>query len=285
MHCCRHAIVVLVLACSCGKSAPDANPPPPSTGSGSAQPAAPAGQLTLLVGDKPVATLDLAKVASWPRLDTLVPSEAARMGTWQSITIKGQKPAPVELNRPSENYRDYVPALFPGDGGGISFGMFDPVELGKKGKPALREDKVVELRLTLAEGSGRGENDHQGGAATDPADLKLTIKTVKGEQVITGTKLLELPREAPPDGGDAKGWKLTAVLASAGITKFEKIVVSGAENVSIPLERADLDDKTSIPFIKLNRQGSLRFRVFKRQGDNWRATADLRNLSLIDVVK
>ncbi|MGE0869232.1 MAG: hypothetical protein AB7P03_11740 [Kofleriaceae bacterium] len=239
--------------------------------------------MKLLVGDKMVATLDLAKVGSWPRLDTLVPPAAARMGTWQSITLKGQKPAPVELTSPSEKYRDYVPALFPGPGGGISFGMFDPVELGKKGQPALREDGIVELRLTLAEGSGRGENDHQGGAATDPTTLKLTIKTAKGDQVIPGTKLLEIPREAPPDGGDAKGWKLATLLETAGVKKFSKLVVSGAGNVSIPLERADLDEKTSIPFVKLNRQGSLRFRVFKRDGDRWRVKGDLRDLSVIDV--
>ena len=64
-----------------------------------------------------------------------------------------------ELNKPFETYRDYVPALFPGEHGTVSFGMFDPVELGKKGKPALREDGIVELRIKLAANSGRGENE------------------------------------------------------------------------------------------------------------------------------
>ena len=40
-----------------------------------------------------------------------------------------------------------------------------------------------------------------------------------------------------------------------------------------------------MPFVKLNRQGTLRFIVFKKSGDTWTRGGDLRELTRIQVVK
>ncbi len=277
------SLVVAVAMLGCGSKSSET----PTGGSGgSASPPPPAITGThLFVDDVDVATIQPAQVASWPRVDSLVPETARRLGKWQAIYIKGAKPKVSELNKPFETYRDYVPVLFPGENGKISFGMFDPVELGKKGKPALQEDGVLELRVKLASDSGRGENDHGGGSAADPSKLELTIKTAKGEQVLTGDKLLAIPRESMPGGGgDAKGWKLVTLLEAAGIKTFEKLLLTDAAGLTLTMERTEIDDKT-VPFVKLNRQGSLRFRVFKQQGDGWTPSGDLRALTRIEILK
>ena len=38
-------------------------------------------------------------------------------------------------------------------------------------------------------------------------------------------------------------------------------------------------------FVKLNRQGSLRFRIYKQQGEGWTPGGDLRELISIEVLK
>jgi hypothetical protein len=257
----------------------------PTVGSG----AAPAGSqvvpastgVQLFVDDTAVATVTAAQVADWPRLDSLLPEAARRLGKWQAIATKGAKTA--ELAKPFETYRDYVPALFPGEGGAISFGLFDPVELGKRGKPALREDAITELRVKLDASGMRGGNDHGGGEAIDPAKVELLIKTPAGEAKLTGEQLLGLERETMPGGGgDAKGWKLDTILAAAKVTSYTKVTLYDAGGTTLPLEKKDLDAST-IPFIKLNRQGSLRFRLYKKQGDGFQAAGDLRALTKIEV--
>jgi hypothetical protein len=269
-------VVALVLA-ACGSKSSDKEP------TGSAVPVAAGTQL--FVDDKAVATVDAAAVAAWPRLDSLLPEAARRMGKWQAITIKNAKPQPAELANPSQAYREYVPALFPGPDGKVSFGMFDPVELGKHGKPALQEDGVTELRVKLAADNGRGENDHQGGTAVDPQNIKLSIITPKGEQVMTGDKLLAIPRESMPGGGgDAKGWKLGAVLEAAGIKSFKRVRLTDLKGPTLTLEAADFNAQT-IPFLKLNRQGSLRFRLYKQSGEAWQPAGDLRDLAKIEILE
>lgn len=279
-------VAVAVLGCGSKSTETQATGSGTGTAAGTGAAVAPASTGThVFVDDADVATVTAAQVASWPRVDTLVPEAARRLGKWQAIYIKGAKPQVSELNKPFETYRDYVPALFPGEGGKISFGLFDPVELGKKGKPALQEDGVLELRIKLAGDTGRGENDHGGGSATDPAELQLKIKTAKGEQILTGEKLLALPREAMPGGGgDAKGWKLVALLEVAGVKTWDKLLLKDAAGLSLTIEHKDLDDKT-VPFVKLNRQGSLRSWIFKQQGEGWTPSGDLRALTSIEVLK
>jgi hypothetical protein len=271
-------LLISVVACSKGDSKQ-----PPAKGSATEQPAD-GKSVAIYVDDQQVGKLAADQVNLWPRLDTLVPVSARRLGTWQTVTLKGAKA--TELQQPSSQHPELVPALFPGADGKPSFGMFDPVELAKHGNPALREDAITEVRIKLATDGMRGQNDHSEGGGGDPTKLELTIKTAKGEQVIKGDKLLETPREAlPGESGEGKGWPLATILANAGVKSYERLLLTGENGTNLTLEKQDLDPKTSVPFVKLNRQGSLRFRVHKKQGDTWQLGQDLRGLTRIEVLK
>jgi len=266
---------------ACGGKKEEAPAPPP--GSGSA-PAPPAAALEIFVNDTSVAKLDAAKLASWPRLDTLVPTEARRLGTWEIVYLKGSKAS--ELPHPSMSYPDMVPAVFPAENGSPAFGMFDPVELAKRGTPGLRQTDLTEIRIKIATGGGRGQNDDGGGGGgADPTTLVITVKQASGTTKFTGTQILALPREGAPGNEDQKGWRLTKILDAAGVKKYERLVLSDAAGLNLTLDKKDFDDKSTIPFIKLNKQGALRFRIFKKQGEGWNPTGDLRALTGIEVVK
>ncbi len=280
----RQFVLVAVLVAGCGGKKDEEQV---ATGSNTqvGTPIAPpqAAGIELLVGEKVVATVDDAKVNDWPRLDSLLPEDARRLGKWAAIKIVTSSGKAVDLPKPFETDRDKVPALFPSDGGGISFGMFDPVELGKRGTPTLREDKIGKLAVVLDEEGMRGGNDHQGGEVIDPANVKLKITTASGSTELVGDKLLGIEREAMPGGGgDAKGWKLDTILDAAGVKTFKKVTLLDASGASIPLEKKEISAE-SVPFIKLNRQGSLRFRLYKKQGDGWQSSGDLRSLAEIRV--
>ncbi|MDQ3365489.1 MAG: hypothetical protein M3680_08680 [Myxococcota bacterium] len=238
----------------------------------------------LFVDDRSVAKVTAAQLAAWPRLDTLVPDDARRLGTWTRIgftTAAGG--TPTTLDKPSANHPDKVPVLFPGADGTAAFGMFDPVELAKRGQPGFRTDAVRELRITKSTQDRGG--DHQGstGEGADPTKLVVAIKTADGERSLTGAKILALPREPQPGNEDTKGWRITQFLTAAGVTTYTSLVLVDASGMTLPLTKADLDPTTSNPFIKLNKQGALRFRLYKKQGDGWQAGADLRSLVSIQV--
>ncbi|HEY5937905.1 MAG TPA: hypothetical protein VIU61_24820 [Kofleriaceae bacterium] len=275
-------LTAIALAACGGKKDPPATGS--GTGSGSPTPAAPTG-IEVFVNDTSVVKISPDQITSWPRLDSLLPEDAQRLGTWQVVYITGADPKPAELNNPSSSYPQMVPALFPGEGNLPAFGMFDPIELMKHGKPGLRQDRVREIRIKMSK-DGRG-GDHQGGAAsTDPSKLVLTIKTDDGDKQLTGTQILALPVETMPGNDDNKGWKLTKLLAAAGApAKYAQLVLTDAAGANLVISKKDFDDTTMIPFVKLNRQGSLRFRMMKKQGEGWNATSDLRALTSVKVVK
>jgi hypothetical protein len=273
-------LLISVVACSKGgDSKPEAKP----QGSAQPQPAAADGTVAIYVDDQPVGKLAPDQLKMWPRLDTLVPMAARRLGTWQTVTLKGVKT--TDLQQPSAAHPDLVPAVFPGEGG-AAFGLFDPVELAKHGKPTVREDKITEIRIKLAQGGGRGQNDTGEGGGRDPREITLTIKTPAGEQVVKGDKLLETAREPQPgETGEGKGWTLATILKNAGVTKYERLLLSGEAGTNLTLEKQDLDPKVAVPFVKLNRQGSLRFRVFKKEGETWQPGQDLRGLARVEILK
>jgi hypothetical protein len=272
------SLALALAACSRDKPAPVAE----ASGSArSASPAAPAG-VEIFVNDTSVGSIAPAQIAGWPRLDTLVPADARKLGTWELVSVQGPRAKPSELSHPSTSYPDMVPALFPGDGGAPAFGMFDAVELARKGKAALREDHVTAIRIKVAQGGGRGQNDDGGGGGGDPTKLVITVKTPSGTTSLTGEKLLSLPREPTPGSPDQKGWRLQALLDAAGVTTYSRLVLTDASGANLILDRKDLSD-TSVPFIKLNKQGVLRLRVLKKAGDGWNPAGDLRGLVAIEA--
>ncbi|HET7501018.1 MAG TPA: hypothetical protein VFK02_08450 [Kofleriaceae bacterium] len=270
---------IVVVAAAAGLGCSRDKPAPATTGS--AATTATAG-VELFVNDVTVGILLPAQIAAWTRVDALVPGDARKLGTWERVTLDAGKPAPTELAHPSNAYPDMVPAVFPGEGGSVAFGMFDPVELARKGKPAMREDHLKAIRIQLAQGGTRGQNDDSGGGGGDPTKLVLTIKTAASTTTLTGDKLLALPREAMPGNADQKGWRLSALLDAAGVRTYDHLVLTDASGTSLTLDRKDLDAKT-VPFIKLNKQGALRFRVLKQVGEGWNPAGDLRALVAIDV--
>ena len=290
------ACAVVAAGASCGKSAATASKGSatgsgPAAGSGSATgsgsgTAAAAGTVALFVNNQAVGQVSAAQLASWPRLDTLVPVSARRMGAWDDLFVQGAEPKPAELHRPTDQHPDLVPALFPGEGGEASFGMFDPVELAKHGEPQIREDHVHEIRIKLSQNSGRGQNDDSHGAGSDPTTLVIDIVTPKGKSQLTGKQLLAIPRvPLPGETGAGRGWTLATILDTAGVKQFQRLLLTDAAGLNLTLDRKDFDAKTTVPFIKLNRQGSLRFNLFKKQGEGWQRQGDLRGLVSIEVLK
>lgn len=275
---------VLLALASCGKDSAKASDGDKQVASGAPRPAAPP-TVALFVDDVTVASVTADRVGQWPRLDTLLPTAARRLGKWEDVYIKGRTPKPSQVHQPSASYPELVPALFPGDDGSPAFGMFDPVELAKHGKPSLREDGIHEIRIKLAQDSGRGEHEQGDGGGSDPNLIKISIKTPKGESTLEGPKLLAVPREPMPGGDELRGWTLATVLKIAGVTSYEKVILTDAAGLAVTLEKIDLDPKTSIPYVKLNRQGSLRIKVFKKKGTGWEGGGDLRGLAAIQVVK
>ena len=275
----RSCVLLIAALASCGKDRANASeqPPPAKTAPSNVE---------VYVDDNAVASVSPAEVSTWPRLDTLVPVTARRLGTWDMVTLKGKTAKPSEVRRPSDTYPELVPALFPDEAGGASFGMFDPVELAKHGKPALREDAIREIRIKLAQGSGRGEHESGEGGGQDPSQIKVAIKTPKGESTLDGKTILAIPRQPMPgdDSKDAKGWQFRTLLDAAGIKSFERLLLTDAGGTNLTLDKADFSDK-SIPYVKLNRSGQLRFKVYKQQGTAWQVSGDLRGIVSIEVVK
>ncbi len=294
----RTPLCLFALAALAGLAAPgcrgDRPAPAASPGSSSASGSATAGPgssvaatvvpggVELFVNDLTIGSVQPSLVASWPRLDSLVPGDARKLGTWELVTVSAGKPQPTALAQPATKFPDMVPAVFPGDGGAAAFGMFDPVELARKGKPAMREDHITAIRIKVAQGGNRGQNDDGGGAAADPTKLVVAVKTAAGVSQLTGAQVLALPREPTPGSPDQKGWRLAALLDAAGIKSFEHLVLRDAGGNNLTLDRADVSD-TSVPFLKLNKQGMLRLKVYKKAGGGWNAAGDLRGLNAIEA--
>jgi hypothetical protein len=271
----------LIVVAACGGKHDD---PTPGAASGSASAPPPVAGVQVFIDDKPVATVTPDQVAAWPRLVTLLPTPARRLGQWVSVSLKGAKDPATDVSKPSMTYPDTVPVLYP-DGGGTSFGMFDGVDLAKHGAPKMHVDQLKEVRITLAKDSARGQNETGDGTGTDPADIKLSVKTAKGEQVIAGKTLLAMTLQPMPGNPDSHGWTLTTILDTAGVKGYSRLLLTDATGTNLTIDKADFDDKTTIPFIKLNRQGSLRFTILKKQGEGWEKGGDLRGLASIEVVK
>jgi hypothetical protein len=254
-----------------------------ATGLATAPAPVPAGSVEIFVNDASVAKVAAAEIEKWPRLDTLVPEESRRLGTWAKVKLTGAKAENVP--RPSQTYPDMVPALFPGDGGKPAFGMFDPVEHAKHGKPKLRADDIREIRIELASEGRMGEHQGGGGESADPTKLVVQIETPSGASKLTGEQILALPREPMPGTEEPRGWRLAQLLEAAGIKKFERLVLSDAAGgSSVILERKDLNAKT-VPYVKLNKAGVLRVRVLRQVGTGWQTTGELRSLGTIKVAK
>src|SRR5688572_20521957 len=110
-------LLFIVLAACSSKDAP--KDPGPASGTAVA-PVKDDGSVEVLVDGASVVKLAAKDLAAWPRLDTLVPQEARRLGTWMtlSFTTGGE---PKKLERPAQVHPDMVPVVFPGKDGKPAF--------------------------------------------------------------------------------------------------------------------------------------------------------------------
>ena len=257
--------------------APTAAPPPA------------ASSVCVFVGDVKAQCLDAEAIKQWPRLDNLLPPEARRMGTWKTIVVQTATGRGTDLNQPADTYPDLVPALFPAADGSATLGMFDVVELANHGRPKWQQPAIQEVHVIAALGGGRGENE-DGHAAADPKDLALKFIVAGKASTLAGPALLAIAREAQPgEDGEAKGWSLLTLLKSAKIPlptdqPGKRYLLTDAAGMNLTLEPSDFADGVSIPFVKLNKQGALRFWVFKKKGEGWAKGADLRGLVSVQVL-
>ena len=266
--------------------------PAPAAGkTGSAVVAAPpaAATVCVFVGDVKAQCLDAAAIKLWPRLDNLLPPEARRMGTWKTIMVQTTTGRGTDLNQPADTYPDLVPALFPAADGSTTLGMFDLVELANHGRPKWQQPAIKEVHVIAALGGGRGENE-DGHAAADPKDLALKFVVAGKESTLAGPALLAIAREAQPgEDGEAKGWSLLTLLKSAKVPlptdkPGKRYLLTDAAGMNLTLEPSDFVTGVSVPFVKLNKQGALRFWVFKKKGEGWAKGADLRGLVSVQVL-
>ncbi len=271
----------LITGMGCGDKKSGGAGAGPGTGSGSAVPAG--AVVRVFVDDQAVAQIAQADLAAFPRLDSLLPEDARRLGTWAELTTVGASGANA-VKAPSQAYPDLIPAVFVQDGA-PAFGMFDPVELAKKGTARVAHTQIREIRITRLADGLRGQNDHQGGEVVDPSQLKIAITAPTGPHELTGPALLALPRVAQPDGGDHQGWDLIAVLDSLGLKDWKRLSLADAAGVSATLTRADLTPGKATAFLKLNRSGAIRFRVYSKTGTGWTTSADLRGLAAIKILE
>lgn len=274
-------VLMAVLALSACKEK-KADKPPTTT----EQPAPKPSGLAIYVNQDKVVELDAAKVAAWPRLDSLLPQDARRYGTWTAISGIASA-GPFEIKKPGATYGALVPAVYVDAATKApSLGLFDPVDLANKSTPKVMHVGLSELRVSLELNADRGQNDHQGGEVADLSKLQIEVQAGGKSTTLSSEKLLALPREAAPDDttGEHKGWTLAALLAAAEVKSAKRVLLTG-EELNLTLEEADLDPKLAVPFIKLNRQGALRFRTYRREGTGWTMGGDLRGLKKIQVLE
>jgi hypothetical protein len=270
-------IVAFVVACG-GKKKEEAGGgagTASGVGTGSAPVVTDDNSVEIVVDGLSVAKIKAADLGDWPRLDSLVPGEDRRLGTWEKLTFTAATPA--TLDRPSQLHPDKVPVIYAGKDGKPAFGMFDPVELAKKGEPAFKVEDVKKIDLKLSKVERGGQHQGSTGEAADPTKLVVKI----GDKQITGPEILALPREPQPGNEDTKGWRVQQFLDKVGVTKFTSITLVDDNGITVPLTKKELEG--GVAFIKLNKQGALRFRMYTKKGEGWESGADLRSLSRIDV--
>ena len=279
-------IVPLLIVCALGACKKDSS----SKKDEGAKPAANDKRaIELTLDGKPVSTLDAAKLGAWAPLGSFLPSGSQNLDTWGAIEVTiGDL---VErIDDPAAKHPGLVAAVFPGRGG-PAFGFFAPQDLAKKGKAQWERQGVSRIAVTSRAAGGQGGGDGAGGGAENegerPApspDLKITIVGPAGETVFTGDKLAPLPTTTAPIGDtDTPGWTIDQILTAAGVSPKGQVVVYGEESANLILEPSDLDPETAKPFIKLNRSGQLRFRLFRKNGETWDIAGELRGISRIEL--
>jgi len=248
----------------------------------------------LFVDHKAAGVADAAAAARWAPLAELLPANARDAATWRVLEVHTKSGRATTLPQPATAQPGLVAALFPGKDG-VDFGMFAPEDLAKHGVPKLVETEPSDVRIETttggegASGGGDGEcngaNRASAGTTPELAGVKLTIKQKSGDIEITGDDLGKMTRVPPPTGDTSNpGWDVAAVLAAKNIKPTGKVVLTDDSGATVSIAAADLDPKKSVAFMKVNKKGEIRFRLFeKNAGGAWDVAGELRGVTTIEL--
>jgi hypothetical protein len=142
-------------------------------------------------------------------------------------------------------------------------------------------------------GDSGGGGDHGGGAnaadkgvrAVPTAELKIDVETAQGVTTFTGDKMVGLPEIHAPSGDtETPGWSLVDVLGAAGIKDAKVVVLTDEANATLKIEGDAWDPAKAMLYLKLNKSGQIRFRVFRKTGDLWEVAGELRGIKSIKLL-
>lgn len=263
---------------------------------GSAAPAA--TKVTIAIDDK-VVTDSPALTATPKPLVELVPG-APPYDRWFAIEVIDTAGSVMSILAPSKNHAGSVPALLV-DGRGATFGLLRD---GKLEQPVSVVAKVT-VKATFTPGAPIEHADHGGGGDSGgggehggggnqgdkgvrpvpTAELTIEIEGPGAKKsTFTGDKMAGLPEVHAPSGDtETPGWNLVDVLAAAGLKDAKVVVLTDEANAALRIEGADWDPAKTMLYLKLNRSGVIRFRVFRKTGELWEIAGELRGIKAIKV--
>ena len=95
-----------------------------------------------------------------------------------------------------------------------------------------------------------------------------------------------MAKVAPPVGDtETTGWDVASLLHDLDIPLTAKVIVTDKSGASVTMTKAELDPAKSVAFMKLNRSGNLRFRLFqKNKGGGWNIAGELRGVTTIELL-
>lgn len=245
--------------------------------------------VAIFVDDQQVAS-EVTLDATPQPLAALAPT-APPLDKWLAIEVIDAADKVHTTLTPATNHPGQTPALGFAEPG-ASFGFVLPANPRQLDAPVARVSKVTIRTKATGGGAASGEHEHGSGGGqgdgTRPeptADLKITIETRAGTTTFTGDKLAPLPSVTAPVGDtETPGWSFLDVMKAAGIADAKVIQLSDSEGASLRLEGADFDPARTILYIKLNKSGVIRFRVFRKKGDTWEIGGELRGITTIKVI-
>lgn len=115
--------------------------------------------------------------------------------------------------------------------------------------------------------------------------MALSVEIVAGAKThrLDVAQLAAVPMSEPPSGEADRGWSLSAILASVGVTAPTKVTLTDETGASLPVTATDLTPERGMAFLKLNKQGQLRFKLYVRDTATapWQPRGDLRGVTRI----
>jgi hypothetical protein len=299
------AVTALIAAPGCKKHNGGKGVGGGKSGDPAAIPSGP-GIVQILLDGKPVAGVGAEAAAKWAPITDLLPGTGKDAKTWQALEIHTAAGRVTTMPEPGATQPGLVAAIFPGKDG-VDFGMFTPDELARHGTPKLVETNVTDVRVKLGaapaapagsgsgssgshgggDGEGSGANrTASGGSGPDLSGLKLTIKQKSGDVEVTGDDLGKIDRVVPPIGDtETQGWDVAAVLASRKLKPTAKVVITDESGTTVTMTAAQFDPKKDLAFMKVNKQGQIRFRLFEKNAAGaWDVAGELRGVTTIELL-